>query len=159
MPPTPSCVTCPYTTLFRSRRHQRRRLWRVRPRLQARSALRRRDRATAGGLRRRRFHLDLRALGLPHSQGALRMRQPERSEEHTPELQSHSELVCRLLPEKKNLHMMLLQALLEPLPPELLDPVIVDTALFGSMVVLTRALNRYIVTAVAAEAVAVTAHT
>src|SRR5436190_13886968 len=26
----------------------------------------------------------------------------ERSEEHTSELQSHSDLVCRLLPEKKN---------------------------------------------------------
>src|SRR5437588_1064729 len=28
--------------------------------------------------------------------------QPERSEEHTSELQSHSDLVCRLLLEKKN---------------------------------------------------------
>src|SRR5438034_7413326 len=27
---------------------------------------------------------------------------PKRSEEHTSELQSHSDLVCRLLPEKKN---------------------------------------------------------
>src|SRR5437588_9176046 len=27
---------------------------------------------------------------------------PARSEEHTSELQSHSDLVCRLLPEKKN---------------------------------------------------------
>src|SRR5438132_8587109 len=31
-----------------------------------------------------------------------RMAVPERSEEHTSELQSHSDLVCRLLLEKKN---------------------------------------------------------
>src|SRR5438034_2292903 len=30
---------------------------------------------------------------------------PERSEEHTSELQSHSDLVCRLLLEKKNYYM------------------------------------------------------
>src|SRR5438132_7170423 len=34
---------------------------------------------------------------------ASRMSQPARSEEHTSELQSHSELVCRLLLEKKNI--------------------------------------------------------
>src|SRR5436190_9808170 len=32
----------------------------------------------------------------------LRRAQPGRSEEHTSELQSHSDLVCRLLLEKKN---------------------------------------------------------
>src|SRR5260221_5573580 len=32
------------------------------------------------------------------------VRRLERSEEHTSELQSHSELVCRLLLEKKNTH-------------------------------------------------------
>src|SRR5438034_5700828 len=34
-------------------------------------------------------------------QRALARLQPERSEEHTSELQSHSDLVCRLLLEKK----------------------------------------------------------
>src|SRR5476649_3063995 len=35
------------------------------------------------------------------AQGASRARDCERSEEHTSELQSHSDLVCRLLLEKK----------------------------------------------------------
>src|SRR5260221_9941085 len=34
----------------------------------------------------------------------LRIEPTERSEEHTSELQSHSDLVCRLLLEKKNTH-------------------------------------------------------
>src|SRR5260221_9105687 len=34
----------------------------------------------------------------------LRLRLAERSEEHTSELQSHSDLVCRLLLEKKKTH-------------------------------------------------------
>src|SRR5438034_3766339 len=34
--------------------------------------------------------------------GAHDARRPSRSEEHTSELQSHSDLVCRLLLEKKN---------------------------------------------------------
>src|SRR5438132_6264653 len=37
----------------------------------------------------------------PHEIDALRVRQGSRSEEHTSELQSHSDLVCRLLLEKK----------------------------------------------------------
>src|SRR5436190_3402224 len=45
--------------------------------------------------------LALRGLCLAHlGQGLLRF---DRSEEHTSELQSHSDLVCRLLLEKKNL--------------------------------------------------------
>src|SRR2546427_8757827 len=36
-------------------------------------------------------------------QGFLRLRLQGRSEEHTPELQSQSNLVCRLLLEKKNI--------------------------------------------------------
>src|SRR5438034_3765641 len=35
--------------------------------------------------------------------GGLREARPGRSEEHTSELQSHSDLVCRLLLEKKNI--------------------------------------------------------
>src|SRR5260221_8842410 len=37
-----------------------------------------------------------------HNPGARQQRKPGRSEEHTSELQSHSDLVCRLLLEKKN---------------------------------------------------------
>src|SRR5882672_7430017 len=40
-------------------------------------------------------------IGFWHECGAFR-RAPARSEEHTSELQSHSDLVCRLLLEKKN---------------------------------------------------------
>src|SRR5438477_7996477 len=44
---------------------------------------------------------------LPAAEAAAKLRQPGepsdgRSEEHTPELQSHVNLVCRLLLEKKN---------------------------------------------------------
>src|SRR5205085_12390302 len=38
---------------------------------------------------------------LPRLDGLARVRQPPRSEEHTSELQSQSNLVCRLLLEKK----------------------------------------------------------
>src|SRR2546421_3118453 len=41
----------------------------------------------------------LSATGLPHGVGATF--KPQRSEEHTSELQSRSDLVCRLLLEKK----------------------------------------------------------
>src|SRR5438034_7493835 len=42
--------------------------------------------------------------------GAVRARQAaQRSEEHTSELQSHSELVCRPLLEKKNTHLELVR--------------------------------------------------
>src|SRR5437588_2211107 len=37
-----------------------------------------------------------------HPLGAVARRRAARSEEHTSELQSHSDLVCRLLLEKKN---------------------------------------------------------
>src|SRR5688572_32479120 len=39
-----------------------------------------------------------------HSQGPSSFRDKQRSEEHTSELQSQSNLVCRLLLEKKKLH-------------------------------------------------------
>src|SRR5260221_3012758 len=38
----------------------------------------------------------------PSSVAPARWSRPQRSEEHTSELQSHSDLVCRLLLEKKN---------------------------------------------------------
>src|SRR5260370_3850693 len=37
----------------------------------------------------------------PHDDGCVAVGQPDRSEEHTSELQSHLNLVCRLLLEKK----------------------------------------------------------
>src|SRR2546427_5390100 len=73
----PRSTLFPYTTLFRSRRRRR-----------------------ARGLRR------LRGSGPSLGRGAggpdrLDQRAPRRSEEHTSELQSQSNLVCRLLLEKK----------------------------------------------------------
>src|SRR5215211_8893741 len=71
----PRSTLFPYTTLFRSPRRPRRRADpRGRP---------------GGGPRVRPDH---------HPRGH---RPPRRSEEHTSELQSHSDLVCRLLLEKK----------------------------------------------------------
>src|SRR5438034_7234744 len=70
----PRSTLFPYTTLFRSR---------GRP---ARSRPRRRGRHRHG-------------LRAARPRGGLEDR--ERSEEHTSELQSHSDLVCRLLLEKK----------------------------------------------------------
>src|SRR5438034_7050127 len=46
-------------------------------------------------------HLPQAAYAQTHQRG-LRERKSDRSEEHTSELQSHSDLVCRLLLEKKN---------------------------------------------------------
>src|SRR2546430_10131224 len=72
----PRSTLFPYTTLFRSRRaHRHHRGARLRN-------------AADGGLRGRRAPCD-----------AARLRR--RSEEHTSELQSQSNLVCRLLLEKK----------------------------------------------------------
>src|SRR5438034_8127906 len=53
-----------------------------------------------------RCYLDLRGLGVAvqemmHEHGDVRAPVAQRSEEHTSELQSHSDLVCRLLLEKK----------------------------------------------------------
>src|SRR5207237_10307424 len=80
-PPPPKPPLFPYTTLFRSRG--------------AEGAHRRRARRGPDGAARRRLQ-PLRAEGqLPRA-----LRAP-RSEEHTSELQSHLNLVCRLLLEKK----------------------------------------------------------
>src|SRR5438034_2863180 len=77
----PRSTLFPYTTLFRS------------PHLgiaQVRGEV---------GLKLRRVHLleQTRARGVPEVAGV----DGQRSEEHTSELQSHSDLVCRLLLEKK----------------------------------------------------------
>src|SRR5690349_22746761 len=87
--PPPTSTLFPYTTLFRSDRGP------------GGPPLRAQPRADRGGPRRRaRTHrvaalLHRRPRGLPPS---LR---PRRSEEHTSELQSRRDLVCRLLLEKK----------------------------------------------------------
>src|SRR5438034_3623223 len=72
----PRSTLFPYTTLFRSRR------------IAAVARVRRRRPAAAAARHR---------VG---ARGVRAARQP-RSEEHTSELQSHSDLVCRLLLEKK----------------------------------------------------------
>src|SRR5438034_2353691 len=77
----PRSTLFPYTTLFRSPRGRR-----------ASSEL------PPEGVRRLR---DPRAPGAPDARRRRRGREGWRSEEHTSELQSHSDLVCRLLLEKK----------------------------------------------------------
>src|SRR5438067_9380668 len=79
--PPPSSTLFPYTTLFRS------------------IAFRAGDVALASG---DGDELAVRAGADPRPDRTLRHpRQPERSEEHTSELQSRFDLVCRLLLEKK----------------------------------------------------------
>src|SRR5438132_6819370 len=78
MRPPPSCTLFPYTTLFRSH------LMRDQPVARA-----------AGDDRDPELHSQDGAVG--RAGDADR----HRSEEHTSELQSHSDLVCRLLLEKK----------------------------------------------------------
>src|SRR5260221_1363234 len=71
----PRSTLFPYTTLFRSTR-------------------------TKGGVAKPPVYP--RPLTGGHDSGVARCRHSCRSEEHTSELQSHSDLVCRLLLEKKN---------------------------------------------------------
>src|SRR5438034_8194457 len=83
-PRPPISTLFPYTTLFRSRRTRRH----------------------GGAGRRARCRLDsrsypVRRLSRRARRGARGRAPRERSEEHTSELQSHSDLVCRLLLEKK----------------------------------------------------------
>src|SRR2546421_6597733 len=89
----PRSTLFPYTTLFRSV---------GRPRL-------RRPRATALldlELLAERVHVvvELQPLARLDAQRADAQRAGVRSEEHTSELQSRSDLVCRLLLEKKNIY-------------------------------------------------------
>src|SRR2546430_3774693 len=87
----PRSTLFPYTTLFRSRRPRRLAAWRG-PR--AGRGPPRRD-ALPGGRA-------VRTGG--DAPGLLAGDRPDRSEEHTSELQSQSNLVCRLLLEKKKQH-------------------------------------------------------
>src|SRR5438132_9613239 len=86
LPPPPRSPLFPYTTLFRSNARSCRH----------RSPCRRRARRRAPAVHRRctRRRASARA---PQDSPSARLR----SEEHTSELQSHSDLVCRLLLEKK----------------------------------------------------------
>src|SRR5690242_20950765 len=79
----PRSTLFPYTTLFRSARGSR-----------AAARSRRCARPTVWGRRRP-------TRGCRRHATARRVRGPGRSEEHTSELQSHVNLVCRLLLEKK----------------------------------------------------------
>src|SRR5688572_31396327 len=82
----PRSTLFPYTTLFRSR-------------VRGAEACARRPRARRGGKRAERA----RARGPPRRRHVPAPGRRARSEEHTSELQSQSNLVCRLLLEKKNI--------------------------------------------------------
>src|SRR5260221_9199296 len=85
----PRSTLFPYTTLFRSLpdRH--------------RAGRRRGPRRDRGRARRSRAGVAHRARAERPGQAPERAARRDRSEEHTSELQSHSDLVCRLLLEKK----------------------------------------------------------
>src|SRR5438132_9765437 len=89
--PPPRSTLFPYTTLFRSSKRWRRRCRRKHGRFCAT--------AWATPMLQR----------FTWANSRMAARTPRRSEEHTSELQSHSDLVCRLLLEKKNY----LQSMLE----------------------------------------------
>src|SRR2546430_13132798 len=93
----PRSTLFPYTTLFRSRR-VRLRLDPCRP-LQRDRGVRRLAHPRACALLLERLFPQYVADGARHLPPR---RDPVRSEEHTSELQSQSNLVCRLLLEKKN---------------------------------------------------------
>src|SRR5206468_5201872 len=94
LPRPPRSTLFPYTTLFRSEPAARG----ARAARAGRDGGPRRVPVGQGFLRRRAFHQD-RLLGARHAE---RQEVDLRSEEHTSELQSRSDLVCRLLLEKKN---------------------------------------------------------
>src|SRR5438132_7111365 len=87
----PGSTLFPYTTLFRSRR-ARRAVGAARAQLQSRQRVR-------GDVRV--VHLHLAPGDVAVAARVQADREIERSEEHTSELQSHSDFVCRLLLEKK----------------------------------------------------------
>src|SRR5207302_2754824 len=90
-PPTPTLF--PYTTLFRSR-----------PGCSTRAREARPPPASEVRLRRRTVRAQIAAGHLEESLIGIELaprREPLRSEEHTSELQSRENLVCRLLLEKK----------------------------------------------------------
>src|SRR5206468_11740084 len=89
--PPPRSTLFPYTTLFRSRADGR-----------GARALEHRGRGHAAHRARDAFRAGVLAQPLRR-----RVRRSDRSEEHTSELQSRSDLVCRLLLEKKKYMKML----------------------------------------------------
>src|SRR5436190_11777687 len=91
-PPTPTLF--PYTTLFRSPAMMAHAVLVERFEREARAAAQLRGRHVARVM-------DVDATCRPLSCAAARASRSKRSEEHTSELQSHSDLVCRLLLEKK----------------------------------------------------------
>src|SRR2546430_11469501 len=96
----PRSTLFPYTTLFRSDRRARH--------LRRGHCLRLDDEAAHAGALGHEIRLQL----------AGRLGNDSRSEEHTSELQSQSNLVCRLLLDKKNKH----KSLTTPLHPSSLTP-------------------------------------
>src|SRR5206468_9518093 len=100
LPPPPTSTLFPYTTLFRSPRRRDDRaaedhLARQALQPRAHDDVRKRLPSLAGG-RKRPAHRD--GIGTRRARAGAR---GYRSEEHTSELQSRSDLVCRLLLEKK----------------------------------------------------------
>src|SRR5688572_31376113 len=91
IPRPPRSTLFPYTTLFRSRPRENP------PRTRREGAARRQARADARRQRPRR----VRPLHRRADEAAELVGAAARSEEHTSELQSQSNLVCRLLLEKK----------------------------------------------------------
>src|SRR5438034_3636683 len=93
-PPTPTLF--PDTTLFRSKKDVER-LKHSYEKLRAAIAACSEEKLAANAVNRKFSNYVMQAfpLNTPQSQRAVR------SEEHTSELQSHSDLVCRLLLEKK----------------------------------------------------------
>src|SRR5690242_21180213 len=88
-----SLTPFPYTTLFRSEESEHRR------RRQPRAAMRQLQQAH-GSLARAAEHLGRASAGMNAAMESLARAPQDRSEEHTSELQSHVNLVCRLLLEK-----------------------------------------------------------
>src|SRR5690349_23796420 len=93
--PPPRSTLFPYTTLFRSVLLGRIQL-QLRQPLQVLGVF---DLLGVRGLERHHFRAVRTAVGLGPTRPA-----PDRSEEHTSELQSRRDLVCRLLLEKKKKH-------------------------------------------------------
>src|SRR5204862_6871476 len=91
LPPPPRSTLFPYTTLFRSVR--------VSPRVQ--TSQRSAEDVRRGVPPHRRPISAQVHVRRSHERGRARRRRTPRSEEHTSELQSRRDLVCRLLLEKK----------------------------------------------------------
>src|SRR5437870_10374834 len=94
---SPRSTLFPYTTLFRSMQDPRDRG------IQDRQVVAHHDQRTL--VRREEFHQPSLRVDVEVVRGLIeqeQIRSPERSEEHTSELQSRGHLVCRLLLEKKN---------------------------------------------------------